>query len=104
MSAPFPEELLASRSGAKLAWVDDARGARNVWVAEPPDYRGRQLTHYTADDGQGIAGLEWTADARRSSTSAAAPPTGRGTSRIRPAIRPAPSRRSGGSGSTAARR
>jgi len=33
-------------------------------VAEPPDYRGRQLTRYTADDGQGIAGLEWTADAK----------------------------------------
>ncbi len=64
MSAPFPEELLASRTGAKLAWIDDARGARNVWVAEPPDYRGRQLTRYTADDGQGIAGLEWAADAR----------------------------------------
>ena len=64
MSAPFPEELLASRTGAKLAWIDDAQGARNVWVAEPPDYRGRQLTRYTADDGQGIAGLEWAADAQ----------------------------------------
>jgi dipeptidyl aminopeptidase/acylaminoacyl peptidase len=64
MSAPFPEELLASRTGARLAWIDDAQGARNVWVAEPPDYRGRQLTRYTADDGQGIAGLEWTADAQ----------------------------------------
>ncbi len=64
MSAPFPEELLASRTGAKLAWIENAQGARNVWVAEPPDYRGRQLTRYTADDGQGIGGLEWTADAQ----------------------------------------
>ncbi|HEY3568884.1 MAG TPA: prolyl oligopeptidase family serine peptidase [Thermoanaerobaculia bacterium] len=64
MSAPFPEELLASPTGAKLAWIEDMRGARNVWVAEPPEYRGRQVTHYTGDDGQEINGLEWTPDAR----------------------------------------
>jgi dipeptidyl aminopeptidase/acylaminoacyl peptidase len=64
LSAPFPEELLASPSGAKLAWIADAKGARNVWVAEPPEYRGRQVTAYTQDDGQGIAGLEWTPDAK----------------------------------------
>ncbi len=64
LSAPFPEELLASPTGAKLAWIEDMRGARNVWVAEPPEYRGRQVTQYTADDGQEINGLEWTPDAR----------------------------------------
>ena len=64
LSAPFPEELLASPTGAKLAWIEDMRGARNVWVAEPPEYRGRQVTHYTEDDGQEINGLEWTPDAR----------------------------------------
>src|SRR3954467_14714010 len=64
LSAPFPEELLASPSGAKLAWITDAKGARNVWVAEPPEYRGRQITGYTQDDGQAIAGLEWTPDAK----------------------------------------
>jgi dipeptidyl aminopeptidase/acylaminoacyl peptidase len=63
LSAPFPEELLASKAGAKLAWIDNAKGVRNVWVAEPPDYRGRPITRYTADDGQAIAGLEWTPDA-----------------------------------------
>ncbi|HET9209264.1 MAG TPA: prolyl oligopeptidase family serine peptidase [Thermoanaerobaculia bacterium] len=64
LSAPFPEELLASPTGAKLAWIEDMRGARNVWVAEPPEYRGRQVTHYTEDDGQEINGLEWTPDAK----------------------------------------
>jgi dipeptidyl aminopeptidase/acylaminoacyl peptidase len=64
LSAPFPEELLASPVGAKLAWIADARGARNVWVAEPPEYRGRQVTAYTADDGQEVGGLEWTPDAK----------------------------------------
>jgi dipeptidyl aminopeptidase/acylaminoacyl peptidase len=64
LGAPFPEELLASPTGAKLAWIEDQRGARNVWVAEPPEHKGRQLTHYTEDDGQAIAGLEWTPDAK----------------------------------------
>jgi len=64
LSAPFPEELLASGTGGKLAWIEDAQGARNVWVAEPPDYRGRPVTRYTADDGQAIGGLEWAPDAR----------------------------------------
>ncbi|HEY0510260.1 MAG TPA: prolyl oligopeptidase family serine peptidase [Thermoanaerobaculia bacterium] len=64
LSAPFPEELLASRTGARLAWIENAQGARNVWVAEPPDYRGRPVTRYTADDGQAIGGLEWTPDAK----------------------------------------
>jgi dipeptidyl aminopeptidase/acylaminoacyl peptidase len=64
LSAPFPAELLASRSGGKLAWVQTAKGVRNVWVAEPPEYRGRQVTRYTEDDGQAISGLEWSADAK----------------------------------------
>ncbi len=64
LSAPFPEQLLASPTGAKLAWIVDAQGARNVWVAEPPEYRGRQITHYTGDDGQTIGSLEWTPDAK----------------------------------------
>ena len=63
MSAPFPSDLVASPAGGVLAWVFDARGVRNIWVAAPPDYRGRALTSYTADDGQEIAELAWTPDA-----------------------------------------
>lgn len=64
LSAPFPSEMLAAPSGGKLAWVQNARGVRNVWVAEPPEYRGRQVTRATRDDGQAVSGLEWTPDAR----------------------------------------
>jgi dipeptidyl aminopeptidase/acylaminoacyl peptidase len=64
LSAPFPTELLASPTGAKVAWIQNAKGVRNLWVAEPPEYRGRQVTRYAADDGQAIGGLEWTADAK----------------------------------------
>ena len=64
LSAPFPVELLASPAGGKLAWIQNARGVRNVWVAEPPEYRGRQVTRYMKDDGQSLGGLEWMPDAK----------------------------------------
>ena len=64
MSAPFPSELVAAPAGGKVAWVFDARGVRNIWVAEPPEYEARVLTSYASDDGQEIAQLAWTPDAR----------------------------------------
>jgi dipeptidyl aminopeptidase/acylaminoacyl peptidase len=64
LSAPFPEHLTAAPAGGKVAWAQNDRGVRNLWVAEPPDYRGRQLTHYTKDDGQALGNLEWTPDGR----------------------------------------
>src|SRR5262244_2023122 len=64
ISAPFPSELIASPAGGKLAWIFNERGARNVWVAEAPQYRGRRLTDYRADDGQEILGLRWSPDGR----------------------------------------
>jgi len=63
-SASFPSDLVAAPSGGKVAWVLDVRGARNLWVAEPPEYKGRQLTHYDKDDGQALGGLAWTPDAK----------------------------------------
>ncbi|HVG09537.1 MAG TPA: S9 family peptidase [Thermoanaerobaculia bacterium] len=64
LSAPFPSEILASPAGGRLAWVQNDRGVRNIWVAEPPDYRGRQLTRYDKDDGQTVGSLEWTPDGK----------------------------------------
>jgi dipeptidyl aminopeptidase/acylaminoacyl peptidase len=63
LSAPFPTGLSASPTGGKFAWVLNERGARNIWVASPPDYRGRRVTGYRDDDGQEIAQLAWTPDA-----------------------------------------
>src|SRR5258708_2795876 len=64
MSAPFPSELTVCRTAGKVAWVLDENGARNIWVAEAPDYKGRRLTKFTADDGQEIAQMSWTQDAK----------------------------------------
>jgi dipeptidyl aminopeptidase/acylaminoacyl peptidase len=63
LGAAFPSDLTAAPAGGKIAWVSNARGVRNVMVAEPPEYRGRAITSYTADDGQEIGPLAWTPDA-----------------------------------------
>src|ERR1700722_15249462 len=67
MSSPFPSELVAAPVGGNLAWVFNARGAHNVWVAESAaggTYHSRQLTAYADDDGQEIAELVWAPDGR----------------------------------------
>jgi dipeptidyl aminopeptidase/acylaminoacyl peptidase len=64
MSAPFPSNLVAAPTGGAVAWVQIARGSRNIWVASPPEYKGRQLTTYTDDDGVEIGELVWTPDAK----------------------------------------
>ncbi|MGH9932054.1 MAG: S9 family peptidase, partial [Pyrinomonadaceae bacterium] len=64
MSAPFPSNLVAAPVGGSVAWVQIAKGSRNVWVASPPEYKGRQLTSYTGDDGEEIGELAWTPDAK----------------------------------------
>jgi dipeptidyl aminopeptidase/acylaminoacyl peptidase len=64
LSAPFPEQLVAAPSGGAVAWIFNDRGARNIWVAAPPDYQARPVTTYTGDEGQELGGLQWTPDAR----------------------------------------
>jgi dipeptidyl aminopeptidase/acylaminoacyl peptidase len=64
MSAPFPSDLVAAPIGGSVAWVQIAKGARNVWAASPPDYKGRQLTSYNEDDGEDLGELVWTSDAK----------------------------------------
>jgi dipeptidyl aminopeptidase/acylaminoacyl peptidase len=64
MSAPFPSDLTASPKGGAVAWVLNERGARNIWIAEAPAYKGHRLTNYHADDGQEIDQIAWTPDGR----------------------------------------
>ena len=64
LSAPFPSEIAAAPAGGHVAWVQNARGSRNVWVASPPGYKARQLSFYTGDDGQEITGLTWSPDGK----------------------------------------
>ncbi len=64
LSAPFPSELIAAPGGGKVAWLLNERGARNIWIAAAPDYKGVRLTTYNGDDGQDIGQLHWTPDGR----------------------------------------
>ena len=64
LSAPFPSVILAAPAGGHVAWVQNARGSRNVWLASAPDFKARQLTTYTGDDGQDIATLAWSPDGK----------------------------------------
>jgi len=62
LSAAFPSELTTAPADGRFAWVENARGVRNIWVAEAPRYQARQITAYTQDDGYELAGLVWTPD------------------------------------------
>ena len=36
LSAPFPSTLSAAPAGGALAWVQNDRGVRNIWIALAP--------------------------------------------------------------------
>ena len=54
---PFPSGLVAAAEAPVVAWVRNERGARNVWVAEGPGWRGRRVTSFAGDDGQEVGSL-----------------------------------------------
>src|ERR1700690_2737561 len=60
--SPFPTNLVAAEHAGRIAWIFNAKGARNVWVADAPNFEARQVTRYTADDGMPIAALKLTPD------------------------------------------
>ena len=62
LSYSFASGLVASAEGDRIAWQESHLGVRNVWFAEAPDWAGRALTDYAADDGQAIGGLAVTPD------------------------------------------
>jgi len=66
MSAPFNSQLTAAPAQDEFAWVSDAHGKRNVWIAvkEGGRFSAKQATQYSADDGQEISGLLWTPDGK----------------------------------------
>jgi dipeptidyl aminopeptidase/acylaminoacyl peptidase len=54
LGAPFASDIVAAPAGREFAWVSDARGRHNVWLASASGAAGfaaHALTHYGADDG-----------------------------------------------------
>lgn len=54
LSSAFPSELKASPVKNQIAWVFNQTGARNIFLAEAPDFKPRKLTNYEGDNGQEI--------------------------------------------------
>ena len=61
---PFPSDLTAAATGSRIAWVFNERGARNVWVADEPDFKPRRLTSYETDDGQELTSVSISQDGK----------------------------------------
>ena len=64
MSSPFPTALTSAAKANRIAWVFNSRGERNIWIADAPDFAGRQVTHYQGDDGQDIFSPKLTPDGK----------------------------------------
>ncbi len=62
LRAPFPENLAASKSGERVAWVFDQEGRRNIWAADGPEFKARQVTKYAEDDGQELVEMSFSED------------------------------------------
>ncbi|MDX2041263.1 MAG: prolyl oligopeptidase family serine peptidase [Acidobacteriota bacterium] len=62
LSSPFPSELIAAPTGERIAWAFNTEGKRNIWVADGPDFKARQLTQFNEDTGQELTQLEFTHD------------------------------------------
>jgi dipeptidyl aminopeptidase/acylaminoacyl peptidase len=78
LSAPFPDELTAAPRGDAVAWLENAAGVRNVWVARSPEYQGVAVTGFSSDDGLEISDLVWNADGTRLFFTRGDGPNGRG--------------------------
>ena len=64
LSAPFPSGLTAAADAPRVAWIFDNKGERNIWVADPPNFVPRQVTHYKGDEGQWIASVRLSSDGK----------------------------------------
>ena len=61
---PYPTELTAAATGARVAWAFNEQGRRNIYVAEGPAFAARQLTHYDRDDGQELSSVAVSANGK----------------------------------------
>jgi dipeptidyl aminopeptidase/acylaminoacyl peptidase len=64
MQAPFASDMLAAPKGTAVAWVFNAKGCSNIWVADPHGGKARQITPYTGDDGFDVGELAWSPDTK----------------------------------------
>ena len=63
-SYPYPTELTAATTGARIAWAVNEQGRRNIYVAQGPEFTARRLTNYLLDDGQELSSVVLSPDGR----------------------------------------
>jgi dipeptidyl aminopeptidase/acylaminoacyl peptidase len=63
-SYPFPNELTAASAGSRIAWAFNESGLRNLWVAEGPEWKARQVSNYRVDDGQELTSIAISSDGK----------------------------------------
>ncbi len=64
LAYPFTSGLVSAEHADRIAWVRDVKGVRNIWVAAAPDFTPKQITQFTADDGQELTQLTWSPDGK----------------------------------------
>jgi dipeptidyl aminopeptidase/acylaminoacyl peptidase len=64
LAYPFTADLVSAQKADAIAWVRSVRGVRNVWAASGPDFTPKQVTGFTADDGQELTQLTFSPDGK----------------------------------------
>lgn len=64
LSYAFPSDLVTSRDGQRIAWLENEEGRRNVVVAVAPEWTPRRVTSWLDDDGVELTGLQFLSDGR----------------------------------------
>ncbi len=59
LSSPFPADLVSAPDAGAVAWTQNDRGLRSVWVALAPDYRARAIFKDERDEGQELSQLRF---------------------------------------------
>lgn len=59
---PFVDGLVSAPRSDRIAWVRIVKGVRNIWVADGPAWRPRQVTAFDRDDGQELTQLTFSPD------------------------------------------
>ena len=63
LDSPFASNLIVTKDGKKIAWVDNIAGERNIFIATGEQFSSvRQLTTYVGDQGISISNLKFTPD------------------------------------------
>lgn len=64
LSVPYSYNLVSDPYEDRIAWVENRKGIRNIWIAFTPDFKPVQITDYFEDDGQVINQLHFSPDGK----------------------------------------